>query len=86
VRIVPLTDLTASRLARSAVAVGLEERQRESVELVLLRLSALADALPELAEVVLNPVIANDTGVWVTDARARVAPWRRDLAPSVRRL
>jgi hypothetical protein len=85
-QIVPLTDVTASRLSRSSIAEGLDERQREAVELVLLRLSALADAVPALAEVVLNPVIANDTGVWVSNAKARVAPWRRDVAPSVRRL
>jgi acyl-CoA synthetase (NDP forming)/RimJ/RimL family protein N-acetyltransferase len=86
VRIAPLTDLTASRLAAVAVTDDLDPAQRSAVELVLLRLSALADAVPELVELVLNPVIVNDTGVWVTNARARVAPWQRDLTPSVRRL
>jgi hypothetical protein len=68
------------------VTDDLDPAQRSAVELVLLRLSALADAVPELVELVLNPVIVNDTGVWVTNARARVAPWQRDLTPSVRRL
>ncbi|MEY2462046.1 MAG: hypothetical protein QOH64_184, partial [Acidimicrobiaceae bacterium] len=86
VRIAPLTDVTARRLASAPVASGLDNEQRAAVELVLLRLSALADLVPELAEVVLNPVIVNDTGVWISNAKARVAPWTRDSTPSVRRL
>jgi acyl-CoA synthetase (NDP forming) len=86
VRIVPLTDLTTTKLAEAAMTAALDAKQREAVELVLLRLSVLADAVPELAELVLNPVIVNDTGVWVSNARGRVAPWQRDPTPSVRRL
>jgi acyl-CoA synthetase (NDP forming)/RimJ/RimL family protein N-acetyltransferase len=86
VRILPLTDLTAARLAAASVTAELDAGQRAEVERALLRLSVLGDAVPELTELVLNPVIANRSGVWVTNARAVVAPWDRDPTPSVRRL
>jgi len=41
---------------------------------VLMRVSRLADDLPEVAELELNPVIARRNGVQAVDARVRVAP------------
>jgi acyl-CoA synthetase (NDP forming) len=41
---------------------------------VLLRVSRLADELPEVAELDLNPVLATPGGAQVTDARIRVRP------------
>jgi acyl-CoA synthetase (NDP forming) len=41
---------------------------------VLLRVSRLADELPEVAELDLNPVLATPGGARVVDARIRVRP------------
>jgi acyl-CoA synthetase (NDP forming) len=40
---------------------------------VLLRVSRLADELPEIAELDLNPVIARASDVYAVDVRIRVA-------------
>jgi hypothetical protein len=52
---------------------------------ILLRVSRLADDVPELAELDLNPLIARPDGVFAVDARIRLAPAEpRD--PFLRRL
>jgi acyl-CoA synthetase (NDP forming)/GNAT superfamily N-acetyltransferase len=43
---------------------------------LLLRVSRLADDLPEVTELDLNPVIARPDGVFVVDARIKVTPYR----------
>jgi acyl-CoA synthetase (NDP forming) len=45
----------------------------EAVESLLLRLSAMVEAHPEVAEMDCNPVIAGSEGAVVVDARVRVA-------------
>jgi acetate---CoA ligase (ADP-forming) len=45
-----------------------------AVEDVVLRMSALAAAHPEIAELDCNPVIAGPDGALVVDARVRIAP------------
>jgi hypothetical protein len=45
-----------------------------AVEDVLLRVSALAEDHPQIAEMDCNPVIVNALGASVVDARIRVAP------------
>jgi acyl-CoA synthetase (NDP forming) len=52
------------------------------VEDLLLRVARLADELPEMAELDLNPVIAGPEGIVVVDARVRVAA--RERAPRVK--
>ena len=52
---------------------------------LLLRISRLADDLPEVAELDLNPVIAAPGGVHAVDARIRVSPVRPS-DPFLRRL
>ncbi|MBI2467030.1 MAG: GNAT family N-acetyltransferase, partial [Candidatus Rokubacteria bacterium] len=45
-----------------------------ALEDALLRVSALAEDLPEVAELDCNPIIVHEKGALVIDARARVAP------------
>jgi acyl-CoA synthetase (NDP forming)/GNAT superfamily N-acetyltransferase len=79
-RLTPLTDTDADALIRSVRAADLG-RLRE----LLLRVSRLADDLPEITELELNPVIAKPHGVFVVDARIKVAP-RTPQDPFLRKL
>jgi hypothetical protein len=45
-----------------------------ALEQVVLRIGALVDAHPEIAELDCNPVIAHPGGAVVVDARVRVIP------------
>ena len=83
VRILPLTDLGAARLAETA-AVG--DEGRGALEALLLRVSCLVDEVPEIVELELNPVIVSGGNAWVTDARVRVAPYPADPLATVRHL
>jgi acyl-CoA synthetase (NDP forming) len=76
VRITPLTDLDARDVV-SSLTTGplLDGGLRGSVGVVedlLLRVSALVEAVPEIAELHLNLVVASTGGVAVVDARARL--------------
>jgi acyl-CoA synthetase (NDP forming)/GNAT superfamily N-acetyltransferase len=80
-RLTPLTDLDAAELVRSLRTAPLLMGYRgkpavdvAAVEGVLVRLSQLADDLPDVAELDLNPLIARPDGVSVVDARVRVQP------------
>jgi hypothetical protein len=94
VRVLPLTDADADRLiAASPVASLLEGAPGAaagspvaSCRGFLLRLAAVLEAVPEIADVVLNPLIVGAEGAWVVDAAVRVAPYRWDPAPPVRRV
>jgi acyl-CoA synthetase (NDP forming) len=78
-RIAPLTDVDAEELVRGGKAGLLVQGFRGApaadpaalIELVL-RLSRLAEDLPEVAELDLNPVIARPRDCVAVDARARV--------------
>lgn len=79
-RIPPLTDRDAAALVRSPLAApllfgyrGAELADVSALEQLLLRVSRLADDLPEMAELELNPVVAGPDGVAVLGARARLA-------------
>jgi acyl-CoA synthetase (NDP forming) len=81
VRITPLTDLTAAEQVRSLRTFPLLDGYRGApkldvagVEDVLLRVSAMVEAHPEIAELDLNPLTVSVDGVCVSDARVRVAP------------
>jgi acyl-CoA synthetase (NDP forming)/GNAT superfamily N-acetyltransferase len=81
VRITPLRDLDAAEMLRSLRAWPLLEGYRGSppcdvpaLEDVLLRLSALVQAHPQVAELDANPVAAGPDGAMILDARVRVAP------------
>jgi ATP-grasp domain len=90
-RLLPLTDLDADRLISAstigAVVDGLGPAARRTLADVLLRLSALADAVPEIAAVRLNPVLLSTGGdCGITDVRIELLPVTPDTRPPVRRL
>jgi acetate---CoA ligase (ADP-forming) len=79
-RLAPLTDLDAQELVHAGKAGRLVAGFRgappaDDAALVdlLLRLSRLADDLPEVVELDLNPVLALPHGCFAVDARVRVA-------------
>lgn len=91
-RLTPLTDADAADLVRSVRSAPLLMGYRggpavdlAALEGVVLRIARLADDLPEVAELDLNPVIARPGGVMVVDARVRVVP-RDARDPFLRRL
>jgi acyl-CoA synthetase (NDP forming) len=78
-RLAPLTDVDADDLIRSIRAArALLEREAGVTALrqVLLRVSRLADDLPQVAELDLNPVIVRPDGAVAVDARIRVTSHR----------
>ena len=81
VRLHPLTDVDARELVGSIKMVKLFEGFRgappsdiQSLEDLLLRLSALVEDIPQIAELDLNPVkvMERGKGYWVVDARIMV--------------
>ena len=80
-RLTPLTDTDAHELIKGVRAARLLEGYRgqpaadtDALADVLLRVSRLADDLPEVAELDLNPMIARADGCQAADARIRVVP------------
>jgi len=91
-RLTPLTDVDADTLIRSIKAAPLLLGHRgsppadlEALRGLLLRVSRLADDLPEITDLDFNPVIARPDGVFVVDARVKVAPYAPQ-DPFLRRL
>ena len=83
VRLAPITDREAARMVRSLSTFPLLDGYRgapkadvSALEDVLLRLAALADAHPEVAELDCNPVVVAERGATAVDARVRVEPAR----------
>jgi acetyl coenzyme A synthetase (ADP forming)-like protein len=79
VRITPLTDVDAAEMVRSLAMFPLLDGYRgapradvAALEEVLLRVGAMVEALPEIAEMDLNPVIVLPDGAVVVDARIRI--------------
>jgi acyl-CoA synthetase (NDP forming) len=73
-RLAPLTSTDADTLissARCCDVPGLRD--------LLLRVCRLAEDLPEITDLDLNPVIAGTDGVYVTDARIRSHPATRKI-------
>jgi acyl-CoA synthetase (NDP forming)/RimJ/RimL family protein N-acetyltransferase len=91
-RLTPLTDTDAAALVRSirAAPLLLGYRGAPAADLaalrdILLRVSRLADDLPQVAELDLNPVIARPDGAHVVDTRVRILP-AQQADPYLRRL
>lgn len=79
-RLVPLTEHDADRMWRSLRAAPLLTGYRGSTPVntdaiadLVLRLGRLADELPEVAELDLNPIIVSASGAVVVDAKMRLA-------------
>lgn len=79
-RLAPLTDVDADELihcGKAGVLVagfrGAPPADEAALAQLLLRLSALVDAFPEVAELDLNPVLALSDRCVAVDARVRVA-------------
>lgn len=92
-RLVPMTDRDAGRMWRSLRAAPLLIGYRGSpavntaaVEDLLLRLARLADELPEVAELDLNPILASAEGVLVVDAKMRLAEVGEEPDATLRQL
>ena len=82
-RLTPLTDIDADRLIGSIRSAPLLRGHRGSppadlraLRDLLLRVSRLADDLPEVTELDLNPVIARPDGAYVVDARIKARPYQ----------
>lgn len=86
-RVLPLSDLDARRLvAASRLAPLLDEAGCLALEATLLRVAALVEEVPEIDELVLNPVIVREGVAVIAQALATVAPLERDPRPLVRRV
>jgi len=82
-RLTPLTDTDADQLIGSIRSASLLRGHRGSppadlgaLRDLLLRVSRLADDLPEVTELDLNPVIARADGVFAVDARIKARPYQ----------
>jgi acyl-CoA synthetase (NDP forming)/RimJ/RimL family protein N-acetyltransferase len=92
VALVPLTDrdarrqVTASSVASTLAAADPTGAATAHLERVLLGFSGLLDAVPEVADLVANPVIVGPAGAVLTDLAVRLSPSALDKRPDVRRL
>lgn len=87
-RVLPLTDLDTAELVRSIKGSpllfgygGAEPVDVAALEDLVLRVGRLVDDVPEIAEIVLDPVLASPRGVAATAVTMRASPWhtREDL-------
>jgi len=81
VRITPITQGEADRMVRSLKTFpqldgyrGAPRADIGALEDVLLRVSALVEAHPEVAEMDLNPLVVHPSGAVAVDARIRLEP------------
>ena len=92
-RTTPLTDVDAADLVRSLRTTpllfdGHEGRPADvtAVEDLLLRVGRLVEELPEIVELVLDPVVVTSAGATAAGVRVRLAAWRPGPELAVRRL
>ncbi len=90
-RILPLTDTDATELVSSSPVASLLDKEAadgaatRACEDLLLRIGYVLDHVPEIADLLLNPVIVGAEGAMIVDAWVRLAPYAWDT-PAVRRL
>ncbi|GAA3851800.1 bifunctional GNAT family N-acetyltransferase/acetate--CoA ligase family protein [Saccharothrix violaceirubra] len=89
-RAVPLTDADAAALVRAPKAApllagygGAERADLRALEDLVLRLAALAEDVPEIRGLALEPVLASAAGAYVGSARLTIGPppSRHDTGP-----
>jgi acyl-CoA synthetase (NDP forming) len=92
-QIVPITDEDARRIVRSLRGSPLlfGYRGRPAVDVagledLVLRVGRLADELPQVSEMDLNPVVVSETGAIVIDAKIRCLHAPAPLPPDFRRM
>jgi acyl-CoA synthetase (NDP forming) len=92
-RVLPITDVDAAKVVRSLRSSPLLFGYRgappvdvAALEELLVRVGRLAEDIPEIAEMDLNPVIVSPSGVVAVDAKLRLAPVTIEDDPTVRRL
>jgi acyl-CoA synthetase (NDP forming)/GNAT superfamily N-acetyltransferase len=92
-RLLPLTDLDTAAMWRSLRGAPLLTGYRgsspvdtEALEDLLQRVGRLAEDLPEVAELDLNPVLAGPAGMLAVDVKLRLAPAPGEPDPYVRSL
>jgi acyl-CoA synthetase (NDP forming) len=80
-RLAPLTTTDADTLISSVRAApllrgyhGAQAPDLDALRDLLLRVARLAEDLPEITELDLNPVIARPDGAYIVDARIKVMP------------
>ncbi len=80
-RLTPLTDADAGEMIHAVNAAPLLAGDRgtppadtAALADALLRVSRLADDLPEISELDFDPVVARPDGVWCVDVRVRISP------------
>jgi hypothetical protein len=84
VRLAPLSDVDAEEMVASIRAAAAYDRAAAGrpLDLAAVRgavtaVAALAEAVPELTDLDLNPILATGSGVRATDVKARLAPMHR---------
>jgi acyl-CoA synthetase (NDP forming) len=92
-RVLPITDVDAADLVHSLRSSPLLFGYRgapvvdvAALEDLLVRVGRLAEDIPEIAEMDLNPVIVSPAGVVAVDAKLRLAAISGEDDPTVRRL
>ena len=89
-RALPLTDTDAASLVRAPKAApllagygGAEPADLDALADLVLRVAALADDVPEVRELTLEPILASAAGAYVTGGRVTVCPppSRHDTGP-----
>ncbi len=92
-RVLPVTDEDARELVRSLRTSPLLFGYRgapvldvAALEDLIMRVAQLAQELPEITEMDLNPVIVHEHGVVAVDAKVRCAPAPLSVPPDLRRM
>jgi len=86
-RVLPVTDRDAERLvAASSSGALLDPEGRRRLEDVIMRISAIVEAAPEVHALRANPVIVRADGVTFTDVEVEVAPVEAAPLPPLRRV
>lgn len=92
-RLLPITDLDARRMWRGLRGAplltgyrGTQPVDTAALEDVLMRVGRLADEVPEIAELDLNPVLATPRGAVAVDAKLRLVAVGPEPDPNLRAL